>query len=214
MADSSTGPAVLTTATLSLTGSAGGWTGTLDLTNSDLDVSAGSLGTITNQVATGFGGGTWNGAGITSSIAANNSSHLTAIGVIQNNQSGAALFTAGNPLDGTIPGIGDIIVKYTWYGDANLDGKVDGSDYTRIDSGYLAHATGWFNGDFNYDGVINGSDYTLIDNAFNRQGAVLASRIANPQDVNAFPGASVENDSFWSDDQIRRRRQLIQQYFD
>jgi hypothetical protein len=78
-------------------------------------------------------------------------------------------------------------VKYTYFGDANLDGKVDGSDYSRIDNAYLynrthptAPLTGWFNGDFNYDGVINGSDYTLIDNAFNTQGALIASEIAAP----------------------------------
>ena len=63
-------------------------------------------------------------------------------------------------------------MKYTYYGDANLDGKVDGSDYSRIDASFLAeqtgpNVTGWYNGDFNYDGVVNGSDYTLIDNAFN-----------------------------------------------
>jgi hypothetical protein len=67
----------------------------------------------------------------------------------------------------------DVLIKYTWYGDANLDGKVDGSDYSRIDSGFLAHATGWANGDFNYDNTVNGSDYTLIDNAFNTQGNQL-----------------------------------------
>jgi hypothetical protein len=73
----------------------------------------------------------------------------------------------------------DVLVKYTYYGDTNLDGKVDGSDYSRIDNGYLMHLTGWSNGDFNYDGVIDGSDYTLIDNAFNTQGAQIASAIAS-----------------------------------
>jgi hypothetical protein len=72
------------------------------------------------------------------------------------------------------------LVKYTYYGDANLDGKVDGFDYTRIDNGYLNHLTGWGNGDFNYDGVLNGSDYTLIDNAFNTQGALLAAELTSP----------------------------------
>jgi hypothetical protein len=77
-------------------------------------------------------------------------------------------------------------VAYTYYGDANLDGKVDASDYSRIDSSYLAEQTsgnsisGWYNGDFNYDGVVNGSDYTLIDNAFNTQGARLAEQLASP----------------------------------
>ena len=31
----------------------------------------------------------------------------------------------------------DVLVKYTYYGDANLDGKVDATDYSRIDNGYL-----------------------------------------------------------------------------
>ena len=77
--------------------------------------------------------------------------------------------------DGTLPGASDILVKYTYYGDANLDGKVDGSDYALIDNGYNKHLTGWYNGDFNYDGVIDGSDYTLIDNAFNTQSANLST---------------------------------------
>ena len=84
----------------------------------------------------------------------------------------------------------DVLVKYTYYGDANLDGKVDGTDYSRIDNGYLNNLSGWFNGDFNYDGVIDGSDYTLIDNAFNTQGASLAAAVATAQiagDVSAVP---------------------------
>jgi hypothetical protein len=72
----------------------------------------------------------------------------------------------------------DVLVKYTYFGDANLDGQVDGSDYTKIDNGFNNHLIGWSNGDFNYDGVIDGSDYTLIDNAFNTQGTSLAAVIA------------------------------------
>jgi len=71
-----------------------------------------------------------------------------------------------------------VMVKYTYYGDANLDGKVDGSDYSRIDNGFLTHASGWYNGDFNYDSSVNGSDYTLIDNAFNTQAASLSPATA------------------------------------
>jgi hypothetical protein len=39
------------------------------------------------------------------------------------------------------PGTSDILAAYTYYGDANLDGKVDGTDYTRIDSAFLADKT-------------------------------------------------------------------------
>jgi hypothetical protein len=61
---------------------------------------------------------------------------------------------------------------------------VDGSDYSRIDGGYVNHLSGWFNGDFNYDGIIDGSDYTLIDNAFNNQSTAITSAVA----ASAFAG--------------------------
>jgi hypothetical protein len=141
--------------------------GTLDLTANDLDVQAGNITAITALVKQACNNGTWTGTGITSSSAAADTAHLTAVGVILN--------TTYNSFDGATVAMNDVLVKDTYYGDTNLDGKVDGSDYSRIDNGYLTHSTGWFNGDFNYDGVVNGSDYTLIDNAFNTQGAQFDS---------------------------------------
>ena len=64
----------------------------------------------------------------------------------------------GESVDGTA-----VLVKYTFAGDANLDGKINGDDYFAIDSGYAAHASGYVNGDFNYDGRIDADDYFLID---------------------------------------------------
>jgi hypothetical protein len=177
---------VLVTAQLSIAG-------TLDLTTNALDVSASSLSAITALVAEGYNpaaGGNWNGSGITSSAAAANTTHLTALGVIQNNQGGSAIFTSANQFEGITPGAGDVLVKYTYYGDADLNGKVDGSDYTRIDNGHLTNATGWYNGDFNYDGVINGSDYTLIDNAYNTQGAQLSAEQATAISTAQIAGSS------------------------
>ncbi len=157
--------------------------GTLDLTANDLDLQNGGsagLSSVTGLVKLAYSNGTWTGAGITSSTAAGNSSHLTAVGVILNPTSSS--------LDGLAVAGNDVLAKYTYYGDANLDGQVNSTDYTRIDSGYLTHATGWANGDFNYDGVINGSDYTLIDNAFNSQGAQLTAQIATQiSDITAVP---------------------------
>jgi hypothetical protein len=179
---------LIVTGALNIAGNNNNWQAKLDLSNNDLDVTAGNLSTITNQIAQGYNGGKWNGSeGIVSTAAAVNTRHLTALGVIQNNQSGTAIYTSSNKFDGTTPGAGDILIKYTYYGDTNLDGKVDGSDYSRIDAAFLADksnptaVTGWFNGDFNYDGVIDGSDYTLIDNAFNTQGAVIATAVATSQ---------------------------------
>jgi uncharacterized delta-60 repeat protein len=168
---------------LSLAGTSGAWTGRIDLGKNDLDLVGGNLATVSNQIHQGYANGSWNGTGgITSSAAASDPRHLTAVGAILNSTtSGGAVF---GTLDGTPVAAGDVLVRYTYFGDANLDGKVDGSDYSRIDAGYAADktspgsATGWFNGDFNYDGVVDGSDYALIDNAFNNQGAALATASA------------------------------------
>ena len=75
--------------------------------------------------------------------------------------------------DGQTVNSNDLLIKFTWYGDTNLDGQVDGSDYSRLDSAFISGTTGWYNGDLNYDGSLNGSDYTLIDNTIGTQEAVL-----------------------------------------
>jgi hypothetical protein len=180
----------LITTGLSIAGTTGAWTGKLDLTGNSLIVHGGDLPTITNQVAQGYANGTWQGSGgITSSTAAADSTHLTALGVIKNdNGYGTPLYGSGGTIAATFGGAapvdGDILVKYTYYGDANLDGVVDGSDYSIIDNSYAMEQTGsgaitgWGNGDFNYDGVVDGSDYTLIDNAFNSQGVAMTASIA------------------------------------
>jgi hypothetical protein len=171
----------IVTSALNLSGN-----GTLDLANNNLIVRNGNLATISDELTTGYGSaGGWYGSGITSSAAAADSMHLTALGVMLNTTNGSApVYTT---FEGQPAGAADVLVKYTWYGDADLSGTVDGSDYSRIDNGFLNHLTGWQNGDFNYDGVIDGSDYTLIDNTFNRQGASFFAAIASPTAVVAVP---------------------------
>ncbi len=153
--------------------------GVVDITNNAMVLknANASIGTINTEVAIAYNEGAWNGTNassgvITSTAAQGDTTHLTAIGIATGLTSfqGAGGIVAVNPAD--------VIVKYTYYGDANLDGIVDGSDYTRIDNAYLQPLTGWQNGDFNYDGVVNGSDYTLIDNAFNTQGVQRTAEIA------------------------------------
>jgi hypothetical protein len=69
-----------------------------------------------------------------------------------------------------------VLVKYTYYGDANFDGVVNFDDYVRADVGFNTGLTGWSNGDFNYSGSVNFDDYVLIDTAFNTQGSPLGRR--------------------------------------
>jgi hypothetical protein len=168
-------------------------TGKLDLGSNDLVVTGSPISQVWPLVAGGYAGGKWNGSGIASSAAAGDSTHLTALGVIINDtfsnfnasqSTNTPLYTTLDGADltdgGTVNADGEILVKYTYYGDTNLDGKVDGSDYANIDNGYQNGLTGWYNGDFNYDGVVDGSDYTLMDNAFNNQGALLSAQVASP----------------------------------
>ncbi len=159
--------------------------GNLDLSNNAAILHYADLGTVTGEVRSAYANGTWAGTGITSTTAANDSTHLTAIGILLNNNgSGDTIYPT---FDGVASAATDILLKYTYYGDALLTGSVTTADYTQIDNGYLSQSgpgpalTGWQNGDFNYDNVINGSDYTLIDNAFNQQNpAGLAVEIARP----------------------------------
>ena len=130
------------TSALTIAGTTDAWTGTVDVGNNDLDVVGGTLAQVTNQIKQGFnesGGAKFNGLGIRSSAAASDSRHLTTLGVILNtNNGGTPIFSSTALFDGTAPGPTDVLVKYTYFGDANLSGKVDGSDYSLIDIGYAS----------------------------------------------------------------------------
>jgi hypothetical protein len=171
------GNRVLVTRNLSVTG-----TGKLDLTNNDLILNYSSIspvGTwngsaytnVTGLVASGYNGGNWNGNGIQTS----SSSSITGLGVAEASQalsiSGTqtAVF-AGETVDSTA-----VLIKYTYNGDVNLDGKLNVDDYGRIDLNAPFSGTrfGYYNGDFNYDGKINVDDYGKIDFTIGLQGLPL-----------------------------------------
>ncbi len=147
-------------------------TGELDLTGNDLIVHNGNLTSINSNLAAGQ---------ITSSLAAH----------VPNGALGDELNSIGtgvlmSSFDGQSAVNTDVLVKFTVVGDANLDGVVNGSDFTLIDNGLNNKLTGWRNGDFNYDGTVNGDDYTLIDNAFNtasQQPDPLVYQLENAQDI-------------------------------
>ena len=78
-----------------------------------------------------------------------------------------------NTFDGQAVFSDSVVIKYTYNGDADLDGRVEGDDYARIDFGFMTGGHDWANGDFDYNDHVDGSDYSLIDAAFNGQGAPL-----------------------------------------
>jgi hypothetical protein len=73
-----------------------------------------------------------------------------------------------------------VILKFTFVGDANLDGQVDALDYERIDLAIgNSGALGTAQGDLNYDGNVDALDYEQVDlNIGNGVGAPLATQEA------------------------------------
>ena len=129
----------------------------------------------TGLVGRGFSGGGWTGTDgiITSMTAATASRARTTLGVAT-----AAAINGTDPLqtttwNGETVSGNTAIVKYTYLGDFNLDGRVNGDDYFLIDTGFTAPTTGYFNGDFDYSGKIDADDYFWIDQNYSSQGPML-----------------------------------------
>jgi hypothetical protein len=129
---------------------------------------------VSGLVQTGRNGGAWNGAtGIITSLgeAANRKTLGVAEAASVLGLAGSATGTfSGQPVDAT-----SVLVKFTWGGDASLDGRVNIDDYGRIDANVSSSGSvfGWFNGDFNYDGAINIDDYGIIDGNIGNQDEIL-----------------------------------------
>ena len=75
--------------------------------------------------------------------------------------------------DGVSVGANDVLVKYTYLGDTNLDGVVNATDLARALQGLNGTGTGWNFGDVNYDGVVDFVDVGRIQAAIRGQGAAL-----------------------------------------
>lgn len=139
-------------------------TSRLDLANNAAIVNysgASPLAAITSSIATGYNNGNWLGNGLTSTSAAINGE--TAIGIVDTAQSGSPGTFLGQPVDGTT-----ILMRYTLYGDSNLDGTVGIGDFASLAANFNAVGSSWFRGDYNYDGTTNIADFALLAGNFNQ----------------------------------------------
>lgn len=125
--------------------------------------------------------GLWAGKGLTSALAHGDWQRITGLALMLNDNG------AGGPIWGSIAGqsvdASDLIVRYTYAGDLNLDGQVDIDDYFLIDTGYVRQRSGYQNGDINYDGSIDSDDYFLIDRAMLGQYGSLSPAWQSPSPV-------------------------------
>src|SRR5262249_612602 len=132
--------------------------------------------------------GNWDGGGIVTSQSSAIGSNYTTVGVSTAADARPATATAtglwaGQTISGT-----DVLVMYTYGGDANLDGKLNIDDYVKIDQGIAAGLAGWANGDFNYDGKINIDDYAnFIDQNIGNQGPAFFAAEGLGETVSAVP---------------------------
>lgn len=79
----------------------------------------------------------------------------------------------------------DVIARYTYVGDINLDGVVDGADYKIANESIALGRTGFAAGDVNLDGVIDDRDLSLIDG--NVGGAVIGLPGGGTESVRSIP---------------------------
>jgi autotransporter-associated beta strand protein len=158
-----------------LGGGTGAWTSTLDLNDNhlivDYDAAAPSaLPAVQDQIKSGYAGGLWIGTGMTSSAAAAAaiSAHKTALGYGEASDvlgpTGGTF--AGQPVDGST-----VLVRYTYSGDANLDGKVDTLDFNSLAANFGGSGKVWTQADFNFDGVVDTLDFNSLAANFGQQQA-------------------------------------------
>jgi autotransporter-associated beta strand protein len=159
-------------------------TGVLDLTDEDAIVDytgASPLPRVAQLLTNAYNAGSWNGAGITSStaqsVAANDlNPYKTTIGFGEASSLGIAGF-AGQSVDSTA-----ILFRYTFAGDANLDGNVNALDFNRLATSFAQSGQTWINGDFDYNGTVNSLDFNAIAVNFNSvfPGSALGSLVPEP----------------------------------
>jgi hypothetical protein len=144
-------------------------TGKLDLTDNAMVVKNGTLAGIQAQVAATYNHGGWSGAGgITSGAAAANPDGTTALGFARNDLLQKTSFAGVTGLTA-----GDVLVKYTYYGDSDLNGATTLDDFTLFLNGYQNAKTTWSAGDYDYGGLTTLDDFTLFLLGYQRQGARL-----------------------------------------
>jgi hypothetical protein len=74
---------------------------------------------------------------------------------------------AGEPIDSD-----SVLIKYTYKGDATLDGMVDIRDLYRLAVEFNTSSAAWTSGDFNFDGTTDAADLGLL--SMNWQAGVAA----------------------------------------
>jgi hypothetical protein len=160
--------------------------------------SADMLTRVANQIFSssdpyGYYGTPWNNPGYTSFIARDNTKQNTTYGINTGAQF-LSSFGAGTQFFGADVTNNQILMRYSYQGDFNLDGAVDGSDIALMIDG-LTHAGNpaymdYFHGDSNYDQSVDGSDIANLITGLSTQGTE-ALAYTPPSTVNWPTGGGI-----------------------
>jgi hypothetical protein len=127
---------------------------------------------VARLIASGFAAGSWNGSGIITSVGAG----LSAVGYAE---AAEVLGISGNQTavwKGVTVDATSLLLRHTYYGDADLNGQVTLDDFTLFLHGYqapLPATSNWLNGDFDYSGTVTLDDFTLFLRGYQQQGTPL-----------------------------------------
>jgi hypothetical protein len=134
---------------------------------------------IRQYINSGYNGGAWNGSGIISTLA-------------QTNPNYGVGWADG--ADGVVAGLssGQIETKYTLLGDANLDGVVNGSDFSILAANFGTGARNWDQGNFLFSSSVNGSDFAALAANFG-QGDSGAGVAVSQTDIAALDSFAIAN---------------------
>ena len=164
--------------------------GTLDITNNSLVITyspnyanGGSFDpsvetAVRNSLISGYDNGAWDGTGITSSTAATDQAQSSAVSPYYYQSSIG--YADNNELGRTDIPDNSVLVRFTYAGDADLNGTVDLVDFDAWLFGYQHQGLvthDWANGDFDYDGSITLADEDVWMFAYERHlGSLGAAR--------------------------------------
>jgi autotransporter-associated beta strand protein len=158
----------------------------LDLGDNDLVIdyaAADPTPAVAARIASGFAGGTWDGDGI---VTSEGDDALLGLGYARSSD----VFTtfpatfSGQTVDSTA-----LLLRFTFFGDANLDGTVNLQDFNRLAANFGASGKVWSQGDFNYDGLVNLADFNRLAANF---GLAAAGPHVTPEDWAALAAAVPE----------------------
>jgi len=122
----------------------------LDLKNNSATIdyhglnASATVGAVKAQLVSGYANGAWTGEGI------DTSSSTSRIG----------LGWKDDPTNQRV------VVKYAYYGDADLSGTVDTLDFSALAGHFGATGEVWNHGDFNYDGTVDTVDFNYLAGNF------------------------------------------------